>query len=659
MERWRCPACHRVRRKDYHRKVEIVDGAPQQQQPDVKPYVSDSDMTLYHGDCLDVLRTLSDESVDCCVTSPPYWGLRDYGAHGQIGLEETPADYVARMVEVFQQVKRVLSDDGVCWLNLGDSFMSGPYEPWGLKPKDQAGIPHRVYFALQADGWYGRMDNVWSKPNTMPESVSDRPTKSHEYIFLLAKQAIYYFDQDAVREPHESTRWGGPTITQPPTTKYAETTANGFAGAAEALSRPGREWNAYPEGGRNIRSVWQIPTAPYPGAHFACVDEQTECLTAEGWKRHDALRSGELAASFDLDTGTLTWEPIQDVAQYNVVDQEMVVGRSRDLEMVLTPNHRCVIQRRHPHTRIKQTPTIVRADALKSSHSIPTAAYWDYVGDASLPPEWAELLGWYIAEGHEARNTLAVELYQSETANPQHVLRISELLRQVGAEWTLARAERDWRGSRTVSVAFRVTGYAAARLRELAPRKRIPSSALLWSDDRIAALLRGLIDGDGHTRPDGRRIFVQKDEEQAGLVQALAMRLGLSATASKRPDGISTIYLTKHATRSFRGTNGRGSPPTRMTYTGVVWCPRLPHGTFIARRQGKPFITGNTFPEELAHRCIVAGCPGGGMVLDPFGGSGTTAFVARNLQRNSILIELNEDYCKLAAERLQQLSLLT
>ncbi len=179
---------------------------------------------LYRGDCMKILRRLPDCSVQCCVTSPPYWGLRDYGVAGQLGLESTPEAYVARMVEVFREVRRVLRDDGTLWLNMGDSYATqkaertrsqgrecgGPRDkatilprtsmPFGLKPKDLVGIPWRLAFALQADGWYLRSDIIWHKPNPMPESVRDRPTKAHEYVFLLSKSERYFWDQEAVRE---------------------------------------------------------------------------------------------------------------------------------------------------------------------------------------------------------------------------------------------------------------------------------------------------------------------------------------------------------------------------------------------------------------------------------------------------------------------------
>jgi DNA modification methylase len=190
-------------------------------------------ITILQGDVVEQLRTLPDCSVQCVCTSPPYWGLRDYGVEGQIGLEKTPEGYTQKMVDVFREVRRVLRDDGTLWLNLGDSYASGKgtcYNPGGgeeslgqerkaegchpldrgnkstlsesgLKPKDLVGIPWRVAFALQSDGWYLRSDIIWSKPNPMPESVTDRPTKAHEYVFLLSKKAKYYYDADAVREP--------------------------------------------------------------------------------------------------------------------------------------------------------------------------------------------------------------------------------------------------------------------------------------------------------------------------------------------------------------------------------------------------------------------------------------------------------------------------
>jgi len=234
---------------------------------------------LLCGDSRQELAALPAGSVHACVTSPPYFGLRDYGVAGQLGLETTPEEYVDAMVAVFREVRRVLRDDGTLWLNLGDSYAAGGqnsgsrpedltgkqrsnagcrYErrvaPPGLKPKDLIGIPWRVAFALQADGWYLRSDIVWSKPNPMPESITDRPTKSHEYIFLLTKRPRYFYDHEAVKEPAVSQHGSG----------------NGYK-RAERRSREGRGSDTpyLPTPLRNGRSVWTITTKPFKGAHFA------------------------------------------------------------------------------------------------------------------------------------------------------------------------------------------------------------------------------------------------------------------------------------------------------------------------------------------------------------------------------------------------------
>jgi len=217
------------------------------------------------GDALEMLKTLPDGSVHCCVTSPPYWGLRDYGVDGQLGLEQTPEEYVENLVGVMREVRRVLRDDGTLWLNLGDSYNGvGRGEKangmqvaaratkqrtiCGLKPKDMVGIPWRVAFALQADGWWLRSDIIWVKPNPMPESVTDRPTKAHEYIFLLSKSRTYYYDGDAICEP----------------AVYGDHPRNGVPGTIIKMSHQGQR-----TGYRNKRTVWTVATKPFLGAHFA------------------------------------------------------------------------------------------------------------------------------------------------------------------------------------------------------------------------------------------------------------------------------------------------------------------------------------------------------------------------------------------------------
>lgn len=255
-------------------------------------------MDIIHGDCLTVMRErFADESVQCVVTSPPYWGLRDYGVDGQLGLESTPEEYVAKMVEVFREVRRVLKNDGVLFLNLGDSY-SGSANAGGessrtcnsppnardrnlqtkkgngLKPKDLVGIPWRVAFALQSDGWYLRSDIIWHKPNPMPESVTDRPTKAHEYLFLMSKSERYYYDAEAIKEP--AGGWNGSAFDDERDLYVRPTTGRSPRVKADGTPRnDGKRWNENNGRGfivgeyRNKRSVWTIATQPYSEAHFA------------------------------------------------------------------------------------------------------------------------------------------------------------------------------------------------------------------------------------------------------------------------------------------------------------------------------------------------------------------------------------------------------
>ena len=237
---------------------------------------------ILQGNCLEVLKDLPEQSVNTCITSPPYWGLRNYQEEEQLGLEDTPEEFVESLVKVFREVKRVLRDDGTVWLNLGDSYSSGgsttttnqtlrgdkdygvtrPKPSKGIKPKDLVGIPWRVAFALQSDGWYLRQDIIWHKPNPMPESVKDRCTKAHEYIFLLSKNKKYYFDNEAIKEDAinvgKSISLGEKSFSK----RQAEgmnvnPSGNAFSGSYKVLEK------------RNKRSVWTVTTKPFKGAHFA------------------------------------------------------------------------------------------------------------------------------------------------------------------------------------------------------------------------------------------------------------------------------------------------------------------------------------------------------------------------------------------------------
>jgi DNA modification methylase len=292
-------------------------------------------VSILTGDCRERLAELPSESVHCIVTSPPYFGLRDYGVAGQIGLEATPDAFVSELVAVFRECRRVLRADGTLWLNLGDSYASSPpgnktvgvsaksglhgingasgqYRETlaaghatkrdtskiaGLKAKDLIGIPWRVAFALQADGWWLRQDIIWSKPNPMPESVTDRCTKAHEYLFLLSKSATYHYDADAVREEAEYGRREGTNWKRP----------------READPRDGRQSEAQtvrgadPEAGRNRRSVWTVATQPFSEAHFATFppDLIEPCIKAGTSEKGCCAKCGK---PWVRDVGRACWQ---------------------------------------------------------------------------------------------------------------------------------------------------------------------------------------------------------------------------------------------------------------------------------------------------------------------------------------------------------------
>ena len=238
---------------------------------------------------------LADESVDCCVTSPPYWGLRDYSVANQLGLESTPEEYVENMVQVFREVRRVLKPEGTLWLNLGDT----------MDTKQLQGIPWRVAFALQADGWWLRSDIIWHKPNPMPESVTDRPTKAHEYVFLLTKSARYYYDADAVREKGQGT-WNN----------------GGYRnGKNDAYTTGGKPGKANQKNNRNRRSVWTVTTKPYKGAHFATYPPKLiePCILA-----------GTSAKGYCPECGK-PWERVVEKIQGTLRPKSRPVGNSRGI----------------------------------------------------------------------------------------------------------------------------------------------------------------------------------------------------------------------------------------------------------------------------------------------------------------------------------------
>lgn len=259
--------------------------------------------TIIHGDALTILQDIQAKSIQCCVTSPPYFGLRDYAHPGQIGLEETPQVYIQKLVAVFREVKRVLKDNGVLWLNLGDSYANSGRVFDGVdQAKNLMGIPWHVAFALQSDGWILRSDCIWNKPNCLPESVQDRPTKAHEYIFLLAKCQRYYYNADAIREPVTEYRSYRGTKDVP---------IHAYPGNPQSYAK-GRSGFGYSDTpGRNRRSVWSISTASYIESHFATMPPKLAelCILA-------GSRSGDIILDPFCGAGTTPLVALQHNRQY-------------------------------------------------------------------------------------------------------------------------------------------------------------------------------------------------------------------------------------------------------------------------------------------------------------------------------------------------------
>ena len=565
--------------------------------------------------------------------------------------------------------------------------------------------------ALQSDGWWLRSDIIWAKPNPMPESCTDRPTTAHEHIFLLTKSAQYFFDAEAVKEENSQgaiDRFGKNPAISVKNRKY-----EGMDG--ESLAAMGSKTPTWLSNGRNLRSVWTIATAPFPEAHFACVDAETEALTPFGWKTHNQLSNGDLIAGYNQGLHSLSWQPAEFWGYQ--VDCELVAIEKRDSSQRLTENHRCLVRR-----RISGEGVVLASD-LKAGMEIQIVAPLMVTETEGPGKDFAALLGWYLTEGERKRHRI-IRINQSMSANPEKVEIIRALLVRLNAEFSVRRREREVRGKKSIEITFSVWGEVSEYLHRESPDKKIDLSWVNWPLPDIQSLLDAMIDGDGHRRKDGRSCIVQKDRAFLDAVQMLALRLGLRTIISPRTDGGFVLYITEGDWLTLRGTNGVHTPIGREHYEGTIWCPSVESTFWIARRKGRTFITGNTYPPELVRRCVAAGtsergcCPQCGApwkravektdspnlsakgskfdfrqdrgewtgansgrrtflnqttgwrptckcphteadlipatVLDPFGGSGTTGLVAAKMGRDTVLIELKPEYSEMAAKRIRK-----
>jgi DNA modification methylase len=661
------------------------------------PYLSDPDVTLYAGDALDVLRQLPSESVHMCCTSPPFYGLRDYGVAGQIGLEDTPELWVSRLVEVFREVRRVLRADGTLWLEVGDSYAGS----WGaqsrgnttgedkstlqgtsplsarqienhpqfgsrtgtraigngVKPKDLIGAPWLLAFALRADGWYLRSDIVWSRPNPMPESVTDRPTKAHSYVFLLTKSARYFFDAEAVREGFQSDHgsgngfkrdarlsWQNPDGTargndepwRPPLTdeERAQATlsedlppevprgpdgrrATHVKGQDGSLQhRDGERW---PNSGRNVRSVWNIATQPfsaralgYDSPYRVSADCPRHGLAAdpENWRR---------AACGEPPTDPRYRIDGNDARRALEPHDESVSSSSR------SPSDRPTLEPRTPRnsgesrTHDASRPSVDDLDDAVESElrSSSTSARYEQTADSSDSP-FPEHSPTATLHSTGSRRTGRVPA-TTEPCTPS-----AETPDRTG----------DTSGSLAATVADGSEALASSETTDRSHSRKC--SCVQDSTDHFATFPEELV----------RRCILAGTSERGCCPECGAAWVREVERIDQGWDG------SKYGERVVEASGGAKTGGTA----------RSTLGSSSGRLTGKAKTLGWEPDCECAHvgptaDVITQPNPEPCVVLDPFVGSGTVPFVARKLGRRSVGIDLSAAYLAMAARRLQQQSL--
>ncbi|MCD6366981.1 MAG: hypothetical protein J7L46_05515, partial [Bacteroidales bacterium] len=591
--------------------------------------------------------------------------------HGQLGLEPNLDLYLKHLLQITAELKRVLKKTGTMWWNHGDCYggsgcgtndyrteasksiqgigkNANLYKTGGItrgfKPKCLALQNWRLVIAMiDQQGWILRNANIWRKTNPMPSSVKDRFTNVYEPVFFFTKSRKYWFDLDAVREPCKPDHWRQRHPDwQQRKTNYKK---NRFEPMSNIRYR--KEGEKLPENyalGKNPGDVWSISTQPFSEAHFACVDRLTEALTPYGWKKWNELKEGDLICAYDKELDVLRWEKIEMIATYNVDTELLHIGK-RDLDILTTLNHRTLVKKRNGEIKV------IKAENIAYSDKIPVSAYWEE--DTYNSCNWAywELIGWFLSEGAIKKDG-SVEIYQSK---PEGVKRIKYLLDQNEIEYSIYQKKKK-RGN-----FIEFTFYIPKKEVQLLgwKKKEIKNEWLNLDTETLNSLFWGLVGGDGHIRKDdGRICFIQKDKEFIDKFQIIAIRLGFHCMVSQRKDGKYCAYVTKKKWIGVRGTNGKGKNIKRVRYERLVWCPKVASTFWLARRNGKSFITGNTFPEELVKKCLLPGCPKNrpGIVLDPFAGAGTTLFMAKKYGYNFIGIDINPEYCEMAQKRIDSIS---
>lgn len=413
----------------------------------------------------------------------------------------------------------------------------------------------------------------------------------------------YWFDLDSIRD-----RW---TDKRESDIKRAREKHPGYLGkyglgynAERRDILPGQGIKGQPVGnpdsGKNPGDVWTIPTQPYPEAHFACVDSKTKILTIDGWKNYKEIKwqSRIKIATYNLRKKVIEYQPIDYLKEYDFQGELIKVG-NRDLDILTTPNHRSLVVKRSGKEEI------VLAESLAYSDKIKVLAPVKYKIEYSIGKKWAELVGWVISEGHYKKGDY-VEIYQNIGEDEK---RIDYLLKEIPHSKNIRT--RKYNGNDKEQVIWFIKKCSfVSWIYEFVSKKEVNKLLVSLPKDELKVLFKSLVAGDGNIRQDGRMQFIQKSKECVDWFEILAMRLGYHTLTTKRKDGnCYAVFLTKKEVIGIRGTNGKGKSIQKVKYNGKVWCPKTPNGTWIAKRNGKIFITGNTFPEKLVIRPILSSCP--------------------------------------------------
>ena len=565
---------------------------------------------ILQGDSIEVMRGMEPESVHCVVTSPPYWGLRNYGMDGAYGLEPTLDGYIERMVEVFREVRRVLRKDGTLWLNLGDAYAanrsyqvtdnkhisvgneSAAAVPSGLKPKDLMGIPWRVAFALQTDGWWLRSDIVWHKPNPMPESVRDRPTRAHEYVFLLTKSAKYFCDADAIRTPGQEYIGQAGTFSR--NGAVAKHVIPGQT-AAEHRLRDGRVPT-----GANARTVWSIATQPYKGTHFATYPEKLvePCILAGTSERGVCGVTGdpwERCVESDLSN-----VPTQIVQRRAPVEAEKVAAYLKERREA------CGLSKHAVDEALGTNTLYSWFEGRQAGIEVPTPVQWDKL---------KIILGLDGRFDDQIHGTINVEVTQHTGSERAPGVRTYE------KTWNATRTTTGWQptcGAPWVRLGSTrqpdVLGKALISLRSKSGLTRHQLA------DMIGVGSNNVWDWEigGH---------IPTDDHWAKLCKALNLDLSRSEFAEQAE------YIV---------TGGQAGPKQRASQTD----------SYVNRPYAERKLRVSLSTTGWQPTCDHDSEPVPALVLDPFCGSGTTGVVALRHGRSFIGIELNPEYVELARKRI-------